>query len=216
MEPTREAERKELLRQATGGDRDALQRLIVYYHDALRARVAARLGAKFRRHIDPEDVLQEAYAAAYTDIAGVSFDGPAGFYKWLERVALDRLAGVQRDLQRKKRDILRTVHADTARRRAGDARTSYDGLLGSLRASIDTPSRQLAAREASAAVISSLARLTGDQRTVIRMRFIEDRPPAEIAAAVGKTEAAVYMLCARGLKALAGVLGPISGYVSRM
>lgn len=207
-----EAERAESVRQAVQGDADALQRLIVYYHAASRQFIERKMAVVLRRHVDPDDVLQQAYIAAFQSIKGQDFSGPGGFYKWIERIALEKLKTAARRLRRKKRDIGRERHADSAR--GALASTSYQPLLTVLAASGDTPSRQLAVREASAAVISSLARLTDDQRMVIRMRFLEDRSPAEIAAALGKSEAAVYMLCARGLKALAGFLGSITHYLS--
>ena len=65
-----------------------------------------------------------------------------------------------------------------------------------------------------AAVLSSLARLTEDQRDVVRLRFLEGKPVAEIAIRLGKTEAAVHMLSHRGLKALRELMTSLSDYIS--
>jgi RNA polymerase sigma-70 factor (ECF subfamily) len=201
--------RADLVRRAVQGDADALQRLIVHYHGVLHAQVEKRISAKLRRHFDADDVLQHAYIAAFQSIKGQAVDGPGGFYKWIERITLERLATTERDLRRKKRDIGRDWHADSARP-AALGRASYATLLNMLPTPGDSPSRYIAAREASAAVVSSLARLTDEQRDVVRMRFLEDRPVAEIAAIMSKSEPAIYMLCARGLKALSGFLGSIA------
>jgi RNA polymerase sigma-70 factor, ECF subfamily len=200
--------RAELVRRSVQGDADALQRLIVHYHGMLHAQVEKRLSAKLRRHVDAEDVLQHTYIAAFKSIKDQTFDGPGGFYKWIERIAVEKQQTIERDLRRQKRDVGRDWHADSARLPPmGSA--SYATLLSLLPASADSPSQHIAAREASAAVVSSLARLTDEQRDVIRMRFLEDLPVSEIAAVMGKSEPAIYMLCARGLKALSGFLGTI-------
>lgn len=63
-------------------------------------------------------------------------------------------------------------------------------------------------------LLSSLAHPTDDQREIIRLRFLESRPVAEIAARLGKTEAAVHMLSHRGLKSLEELMGSITLYLS--
>jgi RNA polymerase sigma factor (sigma-70 family) len=165
-----EQERAEQVDLATKGDTDALQRLIVHYHTPLRTSLQAKMDPALRQHIDPEDVLQEAYAAAFKTITGCNFDTPAGFYKWLEKITVNELKDQQRDLHRHKRDIARRV------RPPADMPTSYPDLIQTLASPDSTPSRHVAAEEAVAAVLTSLARLTDDQRNVVRLRFLESRP----------------------------------------
>ena len=196
------------VQQAVQGEGDALQQLIMRCHGPLYGTVEGRMSPGLRRHVDPDDVLQEAYVAAFKSIQRCSFDGPAGFYKWLERIALDRLKDTQRNLKRLKRDVGRRQTG------AGGAGTSYPDLVERLASPQSTPSRQLAKREASAAVLSSMARLTDAQRQVVRMRILEGRQAAEVAGALGKTEAAVHMLCHRGLKALREMMISITRYLS--
>lgn len=196
------------VKQAVTGDLDALQRLIVGYHPALRVAVNSKLDGASRRHVDAEDVLQEAYAAAFKDVTGCQFTSAAAFYKWLETIALDRLRDKQRALRRKKRDIAREVQPATLSASAPD-------LLNRIASPDSTPSRKLARDEAISALLTSLARLTQDQRDVVRLRYLEHMPVAEVAAKLGKTEAAVHMLCHRGLKALRTFMVSISRYMSR-
>lgn len=205
-----EKERAEQVRRAAQGDPDALQRLIVHYHGALFGTIDARMDAGLRRHGDPDDVLQEAYITAFRVIRSCEFHGPDAFYRWLERIALDRLRDFERMLRRKKRDIGRQL---TGRRAGG---TSYADLVERLTSPGTSPSRRLAKREASAAVISSMAQLTDDQRAVVRMVFLEGMPVAEIAAELGKSEDAVYAHSHRGLKALRKLMASITDYLSRL
>lgn len=207
--PMDETQRSELVRQATHGDREALQRLILFYHDTLRRVVEDNLAPSMRAKVDPEDVLQQAYVDAFKSIPGCSFDGPGGFYKWLEKIALNGLRYEQRAFKQKKRDVSREI------RDRPTVSTTYPDLLARLAADQSTPSRVVARAEATAAVMSSLARLTDDQRNVVRMRFLDERSVAEVAAAVGKTEPAIHMLCYRGLKELRKHMVSISRYLTR-
>ncbi len=52
-------------RRASAGDADALQRLIVHCHDTLRRAVAGGAAAALAHRIDPDDVRQQVYVAAF-------------------------------------------------------------------------------------------------------------------------------------------------------
>ncbi len=208
-----EMERAAMVQQAAGGDGDALQKLILHYHGPLQGTIEGRIKAALRRYIDAEDILQQTYVAVFQSIERCSFVGPGAFYKWLETIALERLHQTERNLRRQKRDIGREVH-DGSRLPAGfQCDSSYPDLFARLSDGGSTPSRQLSRVEAAAVVMSSLARLTADQRTVIQMRFLQDRPVEEIAAALGKSPDAIYMLCHRGLKELQALLGTVSQFL---
>ncbi len=71
---------REELAGVCAGDAAALQRMLVYYHAALRGRIERMLPTVLRARIDPEDVLQEAYAAAFRQFHQARFTEPAGFY----------------------------------------------------------------------------------------------------------------------------------------
>ncbi len=210
-----EASRAVEVQRAVGGDCDALQRLIVHYHGILWTKIDTQIEQPMRRHLEADDVLQQAYASAFQSIGQCRFDGPGGFYSWLETIACEKLKTANRHLRRLKRDIGRERHADSFGHAAPD-RTSYPDLFDQFSGDHSTPSRRLRRQEAAAAVISSLARLGDDQRRVISMRFLEDRSVSEIAASLGKSEDAVYMLCHRGLKALQQHLGTISRFLGNV
>ncbi len=203
-----EKERAEQVRLAAQGDPDALQRLIVHYQGLLLGVIEKRMEEALRRHVDAEDILQQAYISAFESIEGCSFDGPGGFYKWLERIALDRLKKTERDLRRQKRDIGRLAEPPSR----GSPVAAWVDRISSHGPS---PSRHLAGKEASAALLSSLARLTDDQRAVVRMRFLEDRRVSEVATALGKSEAAVYTLCTRAMRKLEELLVSITKYLTK-
>ena len=104
-----ERERAVQVELASEGDVDALQRLVVHYHAPLRGMLEAHMEPAVRRHLDPDDVLQDTYVAAFKRVAGCTFDGPGAFYKWLETIAVNQLKDHQRALKRQKRDVGRQL-----------------------------------------------------------------------------------------------------------
>jgi len=211
-----ELERIECVRAAVAGDGDALQRLIVHYHGTLSAVVDNAMDATLRPHVAPDDILQDAYASAFKSVTSCAFESPGGFYKWIETIALNRVREVRRGLQRGVRDIRRR-RAPGAGHGPGpcDRASSYVGLAERVTDPGSTPSRRARRAETVATVITSLARLTEDQREVIHLRFIKECDIADIATALGKSEDAVHMLCHRGLKRLRDILGAMTRTLSR-
>lgn len=199
-----------MVARATSGEADALQTLLVHYHAPLRAAVAARIDARLERYFEPEDVLQDAYALAFRAASDARFDSPAAFYRWLEVIALNQLKDHQKAIRRRKRDPAR-VQSHTAR-----PGTSMADLAERLTAPDSTPSRKVARKEAVAALLTSLGRLTNDQRSVIQLRFLEGEPVRDVAKRLGKTEPAIHMLCHRGLKALRELMVSITGCLSNL
>jgi RNA polymerase sigma-70 factor (subfamily 1) len=203
-------EQSKQLEMVVNGDGDALQGLIVSYHATLHRLVDREIDGGFRRQIDPDDVLQEAYVAAFKHMGACRFDTPAGFYKWLERIARNYLIDRQRALKTKKRDVGREVPV------APGTSGPYQDQVQALACTMSTPSRHMGMQEATSAMMSSLARLTDDQRAVVKMRYLEGRRVAEIATTLGKTENAVHVLCHRGLNELRELMVSITKYLSRL
>ena len=121
---------------------------------------------------------------------------------------MNTLRDEHRFLRRRKRDIGREIHG------SAQASESYEQFFARLSASDSTPIRKLARAEASATVISSLARLTEDQRNVVELRFLKGWSVAEVAEQLNKSEAVVHMLCHRALKALREVMLSMSRFLS--
>ena len=95
-------ERRKLVQRAVTGDADALQRLILVNHAKLRAVVQRAIGARMRRRVDADDVLQAAYAVAIRTASACTFEEPGAFYGWLKRITLNQLKDHQRALRRQK------------------------------------------------------------------------------------------------------------------
>lgn len=208
MPPMDEAARWGHVVRAVAGETNALQCLIIDHHEALLVRIRNHLSAAMKRQVDPEDIAQEAYAKAFQAVTACRFDNVAAFQAWLESLVMNVLRDQHRYLRRKKRDVQRNFHAPNR------TSESYEQLFDRLTAADSTPSRKVARSEAAATVLSSLARLTEDQRGVVRLRFLEGWSVAEVAAEMGKSEAAIHMLCHRALKALRDVMLSMSKFLS--
>ena len=223
-----EQQRTERVARVLAGAADALQQLIVHYHPILHHAVETHVDAALRSRIDPDDVLQQAYVAAFRALSAPRqspsgsdgpapdpqpaphFDSPASFYKWLETIALNQLRDLERALRRQKRDVARQA------RDVPNLSDSCPNLLNRLAGRDSTPSRRVGRAEAVAALLSCLARLNDDQRAVVRLRFLEDVPVAEIAQRLGKPATAVYTLCHRGLKSLRERMVSITRYLTHL
>jgi RNA polymerase sigma-70 factor (ECF subfamily) len=84
----------------------------------------------------------------------------------------------------------------------GSDSSSYWNLLDHLYADSATPSRVVRREEALSTLLASLSDLSEAHRMVIRLRFLEGLNVAEVAARLGKSEAAVIALTKRALEAL--------------
>ena len=65
-----------------------------------------------------------------------------------------------------------------------------------------TPSRIVRQNEALGVMSACLATLPDHYRDVIRMRFMEGRPVAEVAQAMGRSIGSIHMICHRALRQL--------------
>ena len=87
-------------------------------------------------------------------------------------------------------------------------------LIDMLAAPGKTPSRVVARDEAVSAVEKALESLNEDQRRAIMLVHIEEKPVAEAAEAMGRTERSIHGLLRRGLEKLREVLGRESKFLT--
>lgn len=196
--PLHSQDKQELGARAAGGDRLALQRLLLGEYDRLAARIRRKLGST--GHIAVEDVIQDTFLRAFQQIDRFQPDGADSFYRWLATIAEHRLTDLVRASCRRGRNhVKQTSTAD-----------SLPDLLQQLCANNHTPTRSLSQREAIAALQAGLAALPSDQRSAVRLRYLEDVPVPEIARRLHRAPHAVHMLCYRGLRQLRAWLGSAS------
>lgn len=182
-----------LLERATAGDADALSTLLARHGPAVARAIYADIGAPWRALLDAEDVMQVTYLEAFLHAEHIAARDGVGFAAWLRRIAQNNLRDALRELDRAKRPSpARRVHAG-----GGAGSDSHVALIEMLGATSATPSRHVAQREAVQVLDTLLQRMPPDYATVIRRYDLDERPVGEVAAELGRSAGAVYMLRAR-------------------
>lgn len=200
LEPTLEA--------ASAGDREALVRLLDAVGPTVRRRLAEKLPASMRPSIDEDDLMQVTYIEAVMRFRGFTTGGVSGFLAWLTRLAENNLIDAVRAMEADKRPDPRK------RVRGGPNADSMAQLVELLGMTYTTPSRMAARDEANAALDRSLTKLPGVYEKVIRLYDLEGRTVEEVAAEIGRSAGAVYMLRARAHERLRELLGSASQFFS--
>jgi RNA polymerase sigma-70 factor (ECF subfamily) len=192
----------ELKQRLIAHDASALGELLVAKRLPLLAFIERQLGSALRRKVEPEDVLQEASAEAVRALPGTDLADRDPF-GWLCQIAERKIIDLhRRHFGAQKRDAGREVSLGSP---GGD--THAPGLINLLVMSMTTPSQAFSRDVREMRLTEALAKLPEDQRSALKMRYVENLPSKEIAEKLGKTDAAVRVMLTRSLKKLQELLG---------
>ena len=192
-----------LLECAAAGDRDALAALLQHHGPAVRERLRGRIRHVWQSVLSEDDVMQVTYLEAFLHIRRFQPGSRSAFASWLHRIARNNLLSAIRGLSRAKRP-------DPRRQLAHQAPGGTDTQTTLLQKLIDTgttPSVACQRAETLQALEVAIAALPPDYRLVVQRFDLQECPVAEIAAEMGRTEGAVYMLRARAHDRLRSALG---------
>jgi RNA polymerase sigma-70 factor (ECF subfamily) len=179
-----------LVRAAAGGDREAMERLL------LRAQASAyRFSVMVCGHTDEtEDVMQEALVSTYRHAADIR--DPDAFKAWLYRTVRNACL-----LNRRKR-VSEPSHVLSL-----DEEGPFDDRrVPEPRADVPSPEEALDEAARREHLRKALLRLPGPQREVIVLRDLEGLSTREVAAVVGISEDNVKQRLHRARVALRAVL----------
>jgi len=196
----------EAIKRAIGGDRAALDSLLALYYPRLTAHVAPKLPPDLQTSITEEDVLQDSFLEVYQHLGTCRATSGASFYQWILTIVDHRML-----------DLVRSVRAI---KRGGEwnlldvERSSAVAGLEQLAVSLRTPSMSAAGHEAIGAVQSALKGLPADYAEALKLRYIEGLSVGEAAARMNRSEGSVLMLCHRGLRQMASLMGSASRFFS--
>ena len=98
--------------------------------------------------------------------------------------------------------------------REGENGDSVAGLAELVGATLTTPSRRVRKDEARSALLDAIDALPKDYATVIRLYDLDGQSVDETAKALCRSQGAVFMLRARALERLRGLLGTGSIFFS--
>jgi len=99
----------ELVQLIQGGETGACGELFERYRPRLLRIVRMRLGEQLRRHMDEEDVVQEAFLIAAQKIGEFELRSHASILHWLARIAENQIRQKRGHYERAKRDADREV-----------------------------------------------------------------------------------------------------------
>jgi RNA polymerase sigma-70 factor (ECF subfamily) len=197
-----------LLATALSGDSKALADVLMRDGPIARAALRDAIAAKWQSILSMDDVMQQAYAEAVINIHRFEFRGQGSFAAWLTQLARCTLL-----------DAIRMLEADKRGGNRGRIQPSRDdscaNLFDMLCQTMGTPSRYAARHEAAAAIIHAVDQLPPPQKQVVEMYDLQGRPVAEVAAALGRSEGAVYLLRVRAHRRLAELMGGGANYLTR-
>lgn len=199
-----------LCQQAAAGDIEAAEKLLWLHHARLLGLARRKIGVDWQGKLDPEDLLQEAYIDVLRSMSDFEARDSESFYRWASRIVDHKFIDQVRRFRRKKRDVAREQHTG----RAGAE--GRETLLSQVMPDTTTPSQIMRREDASAALMSCIAKLPDDYRIVVTRYFLDQEPFADIAPDLDRSEDAVRRMCSRAVEKLRECLGRASKYMSRL
>ncbi len=193
--PSSEIDDQQIISHAKDGNVEALSVLLNRHRDRLHSWIAKIIPDSLLGDVDADDIFQETCFAAFRRIGSCTCTDSNSFWSWLATISRNCVI-----------DRLRAEHA--AKRGGGrieqikNSSGSTICLLEELAVYHRTPSQSAAKNELIVAIESALNKLQEDFRTALRLRYIDQLPATDVAMKMGRSEAAIYMLCMRGMKAL--------------
>jgi RNA polymerase sigma-70 factor (ECF subfamily) len=183
-------------------DAGAVAEFLESHRPQLMAFIERQLGTALRRKVEPDDVFQEASAEAVRALPTTEL-GDRDPFSWLCQIAERRIIDLhRRHFDAQKRDAGREVPLGS-----GGAETGQVGLINMLVASMTTPSKAFSRNAREMRLNEALAKLPDEQREALRLRYVESMPSKDIAARLGKSDAAVRVMLTRSIKKLQDLLG---------
>lgn len=193
-----------LLDRAREGDREALIELLEACAGRVRARIAPKITGHLRPFLDEDDVMQVTYLEVVTRFQTFAEGNAKGFLTWMTRLAENNLIDAVRMLEADKRPNPRK-RVETAGRSDQNG-APMQALIDLIGVTVSSPSQAVAGEEAKNALAAVLDRLPPDYATVIRLYDLQGRSASELAAELGRSEGAIYMLRARAHDRLRSML----------
>lgn len=170
----------------------SLERFRRYLH--LVARL--QLGRDFRGKLEPSDVVQQTLLEAYQKRGQYRGNSEGEWLAWLRQVLTHNLADAIRALGRAKRGLALQRSLEAA---ADESSLRWQAWLADGQTS---PSGRAERNEELLLLAEALAELPEGQRETVVLHHLQGASLVELAAHLGRSEAAVAGLLHRGLKAL--------------
>lgn len=166
---------------------------LVTYRAYLLGVANRELNPAVHGRVAPSDVVQEAFLEAERLLADEARPVPEAPQRWLRRILLHQIAHAHR------------AHLGTGKRAAG--RECGEVGVTDRPADQPSPSSYVSRDEQAELLRRHMARLPPDTRDLLELRYLHGLPFADIAARLGRSEAAVRSLWARAVDRLRREMG---------
>jgi RNA polymerase sigma-70 factor (ECF subfamily) len=190
------SENGDLAKRLREGHPESWGALTAAYRQRLRDLAAAKLPAEVAGRADASDIVQQTLAEANESFAAFHGTTESELHGWLTAILNHNVDDVVRQHVLAQR---RTVRVECHLDDASHAGAGWDGVSA---ADQTTPSMAAARHEAEEHLRTAIDNLPPRQRDAVRMRHLEGRPLADIAAQLDCTSQAAAAVIARGLRSL--------------
>ncbi len=187
----------ELLKGISEGSVEALAGFLEANQKQLMAFISRRLGEHLRKKVEVEDIFQDVSADAVRSITP-EFPAEREPFSWLCHIAERKIVDAHRH-------HFGAQKRDAGRERAlqfGSSGGGEIGMVNMLVKSMTTPSAAFSRNAREARLGNAMSGLSADQQEALRLKYIENKPSKEIAAALGKSDVAVRVMLTRTMKQL--------------
>jgi RNA polymerase sigma factor (sigma-70 family) len=186
----------------TGAAAGEFERIYGLYHAALLAYVRRRIPIALRGLLDPQDIVQETFLAAFRHWRTFEPGDAKAPLRWLMTIARRCAFNARKAQARVRRGGMQS--APTALP-TGDEQLPESALAGRA-APWRTPEESAIASEDAEAVERAIAGLPPHQQRAARLHFIEGQCIDAVAADLGRSAGAINLLCNRAKKAMKDIL----------
>jgi len=183
-------------------DAEALAFFIEQHRVQLTAFIRAITGARLLSMVELDDIFQDVSAAALQGLETAPLDHYDPL-QWLQQIARRRVVDAHRfHFDAKRRDARRqqSIHAPNG---SGPDALGLEQLLA---ASMTSPSAALSQDIRLSRMQQAIEQLSDEQKTAVRMRYVEGLPTKQIAEKLGKNDVAVRVLLSRSMRLLEKLL----------
>ncbi len=183
-------------------DEEQMRRMLTTLESSMRRYIDDRLPRSVRAAVSAEDVLQNAWAAAFEQREHFRLVSPAAFENWFRTIVDRKLIDVKRRAYATKRG-----GATGFRRLIPAALLSWSRLEHVGTGSSQTPSRAASTKEAERAINEGLNGLPEDVRRAVVMHDLQGRPLDEVARSLNRPPSTLRGMLHRGRSRLRELLG---------
>ncbi len=176
----------------------AVERLVQDHYIPLVGYLARLMPEDMRRQFDVQDVVQDVYIELVRRRYELPQVPEAERSRWLKSIARNKLV----DLRRMNRAVKRNGGNTLGENELEQPHASVILALQDLAVYKRTPSQSALSHELVRQLQAAIQALVPDQQRALTLRYIEGKDVRESADLMQRSDAAVRMLCLRGLEAL--------------